>query len=336
MFEWMEKGWGYDVVLWFQSWRTDFISAIFKPFDWVGTEFFFIFLIAIIYWLIDKRKGRLLASVFLLSMWFNSFFKTLFTRPRPYQVEVLGKEKVLAAYPGPSSYGLPSGHTQSAASFFTLLPMYYPKKIILSLSIFMIIVVPVSRLIHGMHYPQDIILGYILSFGICISWYFVQNRFLNMVSKYKLKFLIPFSAIFIVALYAFSFLPLLNANNGLVQIEDNLSVTTLFLGGICGMFFERYKVSFKVKDIWWKLVLRFLIGIVLLVVFKLGFDFAFAPFEPKNHNEFSLIFFIGDFLEKFVLSFWILGGAPAVFVLFGLADKEVSANKSFRISRRKK
>ena len=41
----IEQGIGLDIILWFQSWRTDFISALFKPFDLMGTETFFLLLL---------------------------------------------------------------------------------------------------------------------------------------------------------------------------------------------------------------------------------------------------------------------------------------------------
>ena len=48
MLDWLEEEAGYDLVLWFQSWRSDFVTFLFKPFDLIGSEYFYILLIAFI------------------------------------------------------------------------------------------------------------------------------------------------------------------------------------------------------------------------------------------------------------------------------------------------
>lgn len=82
----IENGIGLDVILWFQSWRTDLISALFKPFDLMGTETFYLLLLTLVYWVIHKHAGQRLVIFFLFSAWLNAFVKEIFKRPRPYQV----------------------------------------------------------------------------------------------------------------------------------------------------------------------------------------------------------------------------------------------------------
>lgn len=324
MWEWMEKKFGYDVLLWFQSWRTDWVSAIFRPFDWVGTEIFFIVLIAIIYWTIDKRKGRIIAAVFLFSVWFNSFVKVLCRRPRPFQVTVFGKDQVMEAFIAPTSYGLPSGHTMSTVSFFSMLSYKFKNVAVLTVSILLMILVPFSRLVHGMHYPQDIILGYLLSFIIFFAWIYLEKPIFTLIEKLRKGFLLLILFSIFLVMFFLPFVTLQAGESPFVVLEDSMMLSILFLGGMLGMVVENSYIQFDSKGPFWKRGLRILVGLFFLVLIGATLDFAFKPVNQETHAFFH---FSGNFIENFLLSFWITAGAPAIFRVFGLADREFSPKK---------
>ena len=83
------------------------------------------------------------------------------TRPRPY----ITFPDLTAVTPPLDLYSFPSGHTMNAVNFTVLTLWYLPE-----LSVFLIpftLLIGLSRIILGVHYPTDVIAGALL--GILIS-----------------------------------------------------------------------------------------------------------------------------------------------------------------------
>lgn len=82
-------------------------------------------------------------------------------RPRPYQVHqviVLGERPL-------DVFSFPSGHTLQAVLFTTTLGGYFPE--LLPIMIPFTLLVALSRMVLGLHYPTDVIIGAII--GYCLS-----------------------------------------------------------------------------------------------------------------------------------------------------------------------
>jgi len=115
-FHTLETGIGYSVVLWFQSWRTGFVSTLFLPFNYLINEVSFLIIHPLIYWCFQKDVGKRLMQMMLVSFLVNIWFKAFWARPRPYQVTIPGKPAVVPVLTPLNSHGIPSGHTQGAVT----------------------------------------------------------------------------------------------------------------------------------------------------------------------------------------------------------------------------
>jgi membrane-associated phospholipid phosphatase len=182
------------------------------------SQFFFGAFLIIIFG-IDFKKGFVLIQVLLLTAALTEFLKNTFALPRPYHVDsnviqpdigpdndspftnkgagsifgLLPREVIdyYRALPDKISYGLPSGHTSSAVTFWGSLVLLFKNKYIKYISITMIVLVPLSRLYLGRHFPADIIGGYILGGLILLFMYktfFTQNRLAAFLSSGNLKY----------------------------------------------------------------------------------------------------------------------------------------------------
>jgi undecaprenyl-diphosphatase len=140
-----------------------FLNPFFVLMTYVGSSAFWILLI-ILFWL-DKRKkvSIYLIIVFVIDTLSQIFLKTFFFRPRPYESLSNIKFLNIEIDIGPS---FPSGHTQRAFSGATILGSFYNK---LRIPLFiMALLVGISRIYIGVHYPLDVLVGAIngILFGL--------------------------------------------------------------------------------------------------------------------------------------------------------------------------
>jgi len=141
-----------------QSIHNPSIDAFFILLSFLGSEQTYILLITVLFWNVDKRFGFRLAVVFLTSMAYNGFLKDLFHTPRPIGQPCI-RSIYLSSAPGNS---FPSGHSQGAATFYLYVWHHWGRqKLWLIIGIFMILGIGFSRLYLGVHWPGDILGGYL-------------------------------------------------------------------------------------------------------------------------------------------------------------------------------
>lgn len=94
--------------------------------------------------------------------------KEIITRPRPVEFLIDG-------YPLPSDFSFPSGHVVFYVVFFGLVAIYAKylpdlttmgRKILLTMAIVLISLIGISRIYLGVHWPMDVMAGYLIGFAI--------------------------------------------------------------------------------------------------------------------------------------------------------------------------
>jgi undecaprenyl-diphosphatase len=90
--------------------------------------------------------------------------KQLSGRERPY---VRYAERVECAMPPLDRYSFPSGHTLHAVSFTIVLYGYFPEMIWVLLPF--TVLVALSRMILGLHYPSDVLAGALIGAGLALG-----------------------------------------------------------------------------------------------------------------------------------------------------------------------
>lgn len=99
-----------------------------------------------------------------------------------------------------SSYSFPSGHASGAAAFWGMLAVIAgygrparQRRLIYSLSLIPLLLIPLSRLVLGVHWPLDALAG--LCEGICIAalfrWLWQQQQCATLNGKWGLLALVP-------------------------------------------------------------------------------------------------------------------------------------------------
>ncbi len=154
----METIWNVEInfILAIQS-SLIWLTGVMKSITFLGSEEFFILVMPVLYWCVDTAIGLRVGLILLLSGHLNGMFKVIFHSPRPfwYSPEV----KALSAE---SSFGMPSGHSMSTSSVWGMAAALFKKRWFTIVSIVVIFLVGFSRIILGMHFISDVLVGWSL------------------------------------------------------------------------------------------------------------------------------------------------------------------------------
>lgn len=129
-----------------------------------------------------KIYGYFLSASALVSTLFYHILKNIFKRPRPEFMPHLVIEH---------GYGFPSGHTMTSIVFFGLmiylLHLFFNKKEDKKVPLYgaitllssLIILIPLSRIYLGVHYPSDILAGASLGISLLIALTEIHSKYLK-------------------------------------------------------------------------------------------------------------------------------------------------------------
>ena len=175
--------WDADVLFFFQDHiRTAWLDPIMKGISLVGYKgiFWIILCIALMIPKKTRRVGICAASALLLSFIFNNLLmKNLVARVRPY--EVLEGLKLLVDPEKDLSF--PSGHTACVFSVGMGILLSANKKLPGILVLCFGVLMGISRLYVGVHYPTDVICGAIFASLAAVAAYFIFRFIENKVRK---------------------------------------------------------------------------------------------------------------------------------------------------------
>jgi membrane-associated phospholipid phosphatase len=292
-------------------------------FSYLGTEDFFILALPILYWCVDSMLGIQVAVLLLFTTNVNAALKLALHGPRPYWYSP--KVRALASE---TSFGVPSGHAQTAATIWGLLAASQRKWWGWMIAILLTLLIGLSRLFLGVHFPHDVLLGWLI--GGLLLW--LVLRFWDQVFAWAKKLsiggqvLAAFLAslmLFLLPLIPFIWLKLTNwqpsqdwamfATQAISLIDVATVAGTLF-GMLLGLVWLAGQGGFQTRGLWWKLVLRYLLGMAGVLIIRYGLKYIF----PSGENP--LAYFFG-YLRYTVIGFWVTGGAPWTFIRVKLAEK---------------
>lgn len=277
--------WQLELLTWIQSFKTPLLDTFFVIVTASAEEFFFIAVAAWFMWCQNKKLAQRVGFAFLTSTVVNPTLKELFAVERPIGAEGVESLRVETA-PG---YSFPSGHTQSATSFWFAAALGIKKNWIKILAAIMITLVAFSRLYLGVHWFTDVIAG--VFFGLL--WVFLIDRFYSYCENNN-----KFGYLWVVILpffVAFYFYP------------DNKPLIVSFgasIGFLAGLQLEQKFLRFSVNGVLWQKLVRFVLGLLVLLLIKSGLK-PLLPFSDA----------INDLIRYGCIGLWITAGAPWLFQL---------------------
>jgi membrane-associated phospholipid phosphatase len=169
MFEALETGIGLDIVQWFQTLRFGLLDSLALFFDFANDGLFYVVIIGAIYWMFNKQLGIRMLFALIISGIITLFFKDLLARPRPYEIINSGIIPLITE----STFGIPSGHASMTLVIWGYFAIWMKKRPITYAVIAYVTLQGLSRMYLGVHFPQDVIAGWLLG-GVILWMYATQ------------------------------------------------------------------------------------------------------------------------------------------------------------------
>ena len=272
--------------------------SLFSGISVLGEELFIVMFIGILYWGYDKQIGRRLCENVLAVCVWGPMIKNVFLRRRPY----LDHESIKNYRSVDQSadltniqaqgFSFPSMHSANAVALFSGFAMFVRKNWARMMAIIIPLLVGISRVVVGVHYPTDVLAGWALGL--------VAVFILDMLTKHVPKLWVRYAIL------------LLTAAPGLFYCKstDYFTGMGLMIGFFGAVLFERRYVNFENtrKPMWF--ILRIVCGFALFVLLS---SLLKLPFSKEFLDGGSMASLYVRTLRYAVTSFIVFGIYPLVF-----------------------
>ena len=294
-----------DILLFFQSIANPFLDVLMNLVSMAGEIIIPLFIILLVYWCIDKKRGYAVTLSMLTALITTQIVKAIVRYPRPFMVypELIGGGRLETA----TGYSFPSGHSTGASSFYGSLAVLFRSRILRAIAIILIVMVPVSRMYLGVHWPMDVLAGTIIGL---VSAFMLAPMFLRMQESRE-SFL-AFTAIYGIICAAVSILTAILLDMGIIEalaFSDLSSNTAIAAGALIGGNIEKRYVDFTSDGSRGKKIARYLAGAVSAIAVTI-----ILIMLPLPHYSRQFLAFAG-------LGLWVTLGYPAIAVKLGLMER---------------
>lgn len=325
MSSWLE--WGIPIIEWFQDLGTVWLSPM-EFFSFLGTEYFIMFVMPVLFWCYDTSLGFRLGLALLTSDGIKEILKISFSTPRPFWVT--DRVKALAVE---TSFGVPSGHAQIAVVLWGRLASFFKQRWVTILCILLILLISASRLYLAVHFPTDVLAGWLVGGFLLFLFIFADkpiSQWLKAQSfriKIAIAFILPL-CILVPGLLISSAVDargvpqewIETAMEALPELESLDPTNPESIIASCGSLLG-FSTGFVLLNQWGgfsasgsfiKRLERFLLGIVGVAVIYFGLKMIF----PEGMSFLALTL---RFVRYGALGFWVSYLAPRTFVALKLA-----------------
>ncbi len=293
------------ILRFFQSFQSPALDTFFTYVTMLGEQYFIILIVAWVYWNYSKKEGFILTFLFIISSMVNTLLKAIFHTQRPFQkLDNFEAQRVHTA----EGHSFPSGHTQGASTLFFSLAMVFKNKTFTIISIVLALLVAISRMYLGVHWPIDVIGGLLLAFVLVFFLYNYLHRLYDEPRKFfrLITIILMFFAAIIFVMIILNKFYLTEP----IDLKNYYRLMGVSAGAVGAFIFEEKYFPFSVeakRPLKW---LRFVFGMAGTIGLLVGLKYVL----PNNA--------IGTLIRYFLIGIWISGGYPVLGQMVKLFKKQ--------------
>ena len=321
--------WGIDIILALQS--ADSLVLPMQLITFTGSTEFFLLILPALYWLVNRRLGIQMATLMLLTILLGLVLKLLGHGPRPDWFDprvqqLAGLER---------TFGLPSIHTMNAVVMWSLLAQYINRVWAWVVAVLLIIFAGIARVYLGVHFPSDVITGWVM--GILLLW--LWWRWSTPIGNWFVEFT-PLARLLLGAILSILFILLgvgareitlttwdpvadwpgqvaggIDRLLAAFSLADTVTAAGMFIGMVGGTLFCNLRGAFTTNGTFLQYLGRYLLGAIGVLVILQGLDSTFALMAAEE----STTGYALRYLRYATVGFWIFGLAPLLFIRLRLA-----------------
>jgi membrane-associated phospholipid phosphatase len=321
---------GLQIISWLQGLGA-WLTPIMQLFTFLGSTQFYLIVAPALLWCIDATLGLRLGLFLMMSGMLNTALKVTFHSPRPYWYS--NDVKVLTS--AENSFGAPSGHAMNSVVVWGSLADHIKTRLAWVIAVLLMFFIGISRIYLAVHFPHDVLLGWL--FGVILLWLVLrlEKPLVSWLRQHKvgiqllLIFVFSLFLILLVLIAQISLsgwtIPMQWVNNAHLVFPEEPPITPLsyhnflpnigaFFGLAAGWIWISGLGGFSIRDAWYKLLLRYILGLAGVLILYLGLGALFKESE-------TLISYVLHYLQYALIGFWISGFAPWIFVKVRLASR---------------
>lgn len=258
---------GFEPALmeWLQSHLGSFGALLASGFTFLGEELLLVGLMVYIYWCYDKEFGKQIGTNVVAGLVWNPLLKNIALRRRPYfdhpNIKCLKPVHADADLYDISEqgYSFPSGHSTNSATIYGSLAKFKRNKFFMIIAFVVPLLVGFSRVELGVHYPTDVLVGWLLGIFVIFVVSFMQSKIKSKLVLYGIILAVSIPGCFYC------------------KTTDYFTTLGIMAGFFAGVLFEEKYVHFENTRKVSKTILRIVIGVglyfILGALFKLAFGF---------------------------------------------------------------
>jgi membrane-associated phospholipid phosphatase len=260
--------WFFDeaINLWFQN-TFPWMEWPFKIITFLGDGLVYIILLAIAFWILNKKDAIIAIYVFLTASFLNFFLKVVIQKPRPDVSYRLIEEE---------GFSTPSGHAQTSSTVYGWMILYF-KKIWLYIVIpILVILICLSRVFLGVHYIGDVILGLLIGAIILAALFFGVPPFVKWLDKLKDWQKILIGESYAIVVFLMTFITGYYASWPAGDASNSGNIVAALILFPFYIWIENKKIGMKNEGIDWRSkLLRVIVGLAVTIGAYLGFSALF-------------------------------------------------------------
>lgn len=317
-----------QIILFIQS-LGEWLVLPMRFFTFLGTEQFFLLVAPALYWCLDTRLGARIGLYLMGSVGVNDALKLIFHLPRPYWVS-----PEVRAFAHETSFAQPSNHAQIAMTVWGRAAAWIGRSWTWGIALLLVFLIGASRSVLGVHFPSNVLVGWLVGAVLLAiflplesriaAWFQRQPAWLGVLAALGASLLLLAPSVWAYQSLSDWELPaewVENARNAFPDAEPIHPVTLDgaitgaggFFGMAAGLVLLHKAGGFRANGSLAQLLLRFVIGLVGLLVLWMGLGEVF----PRGA---SLLPHALRYLRYALLGLWVAWLAPLLFIRLRLAQ----------------